>query len=156
AGLVHLYALDSDRHEPDGTTADSTQGTWLKQKLAASKSCYDVVYFHHPPYSNGSHGPSPNMRWPFRTWGAEVVLAGHDHIYQRFEVDGIPYIVNGLGGSSRYEFGTPDAGAAALSQYNEDFGAMLVTATPNSIRYDFVTTDGARRDSVETPGHCRP
>src|SRR5258707_12763038 len=74
-GVVHLYAVDSDPHEPDGVKPDSVQGKWLKARLAASKSCYDVVYFHHPPYSSAWHGPSAVMRWPFRAWAAELVLS---------------------------------------------------------------------------------
>ena len=57
-GLVHLYAMDSDEHEPDGNSATSKQALWLKDKLAASKSCYDLVYFHYPAYSSGDHGSS--------------------------------------------------------------------------------------------------
>jgi hypothetical protein len=154
-GLVHLYALDSDRHEPDGVTADSTQAHWLEQRLAASKSCFDLVYFHHPAYSTGPHGSSEYMRWPFHAWGAEAVLAGHDHIYERFEIDGIPYIVNGLGGASRYEL-KDDSGAAPIYKYNAGYGATLVTASPTGIRYEFFTTDGARRDSLDVPATCKP
>ena len=145
-GLVHLYALDSDVHEPDGISPESRQAAWLKQRLAVSKACYDVVYFHHPAYSTADHGPTLPMRWPYRKWGAEVVLAGHDHTYERFEVDGIPYFVNGLGGTSKYEFPT-----AALPEtrfrYNEEFGAMRVAATPAQITYEFITVDG----KSETP-----
>lgn len=69
-GPVHLFALDSDPREPDGTTADSIQGRWLKAALASSTSCHDIVYFHHPAYSSGPHGSSFDMRWPFEAWGA--------------------------------------------------------------------------------------
>jgi tartrate-resistant acid phosphatase type 5 len=155
-GLVHLYALDSDRHEPDGTAAESTQAEWLKQRLSQSKSCFDIVYFHHPPYSNGPHGPSTYMRWPFRAWGAEAVLAGHDHIYERFEIDGIPYIVNGVGGAERYEFTEGNRGGASLFRYNSGVGAMLVTASATALRFEFITADGVRRDSSESPAHCKP
>jgi hypothetical protein len=60
-GLVHLYALDSDPHEPDGTKLDSVQAQWLKEKLASSKACYDVVYFHHAAYSSALHGSTLAM-----------------------------------------------------------------------------------------------
>ena len=103
-GLVHLYAMDSDEHEPDGNKATSKQALWLKDKLAASKSCYDLVYFHYPAYSTGDHGSDTDLRWPFETWGAEAVLSGHDHSYERFQVGGIPYFVNGLGAAGIYKF----------------------------------------------------
>src|SRR5262249_29155524 len=81
-GLVHLYALDSDPQEPDGVTATSVQAKWLKARLKASKSCYDLVYFHHASYSSARHGSTENMRWPFHEWGAEAVFTGHDHTYE--------------------------------------------------------------------------
>jgi hypothetical protein len=149
-GLVHIYAVDSDPHEPDGITPDSVQGKWLKARLQASKSCYDVVFFHHPPYSSARHGSSPNMRWPFREWGAEVVLAGHDHTYERIVVDGIPYFVSGLGGASRYPFPSEPLPETKF-RYNEQAGAMLVNATPAAITYDFVTADGVKRDTFTVP-----
>jgi hypothetical protein len=80
-GPVHLFAMDSDPAEPDGTSATSTQAQWLQARLQASTACYDLVYFHHPPYNSGSHhGSSTGMRWPFKAWGADAVLAGHEHV----------------------------------------------------------------------------
>jgi hypothetical protein len=153
-GLVHLYALDSDPREPDGIDVESQQAAWLKQRLHASKSCYDVVYFHHPSYSTSEHGSTLPMRWPFRAWGAEVVMAGHDHTYERFAVDGIPYFVNGLGGASKYDFpGT--ALPETKFRYNEEYGAMLVTATTTAIAYEFFTIDGKKRDTFSVPGNCQ-
>jgi hypothetical protein len=153
-GLVHLYALDSDPREPDGISAESRQGDWLKQRLAASTACYDVVYFHHPAYSTSEHGSALPLRWPFRKWGAEVVLAGHDHTYERFLVDGIPYFVNGLGGASKYDFPATPLPETKF-RYNEEFGAMRVTATPAEIIYEFFTIDGKKRDTLSMPGNCR-
>src|SRR5438105_3897204 len=92
AAIGDYGADDSDEHEPDGPTADAPQGGWLQRALAASTACFKVVYFHHPPYSSGNF-EVPRMRWPFKGWGADVVLAGHDHLYERFEVDGLPYFV---------------------------------------------------------------
>jgi tartrate-resistant acid phosphatase type 5 len=153
-GIVHLFALDSDVHEPDGISPESKQAAWLKQRLETSKACYDVVYFHHPAYSTADHGPTLAMRWPFQKWGAEVVLAGHDHTYERFEVDGIPYFVNGLGGASRYEFPTAPIPETRF-RYNEEFGAMRVTATRTQITYEFFTIDRKKRDAFTAPANCR-
>jgi tartrate-resistant acid phosphatase type 5 len=154
-GLVHLYAIDSDASEPDGTGATSTQAAWLKEHLASSKACFDIVYFHHPPYSTSRHGSSPEMRWPFHQWGAEAVMSGHDHVYERSTVDGIPYFVNGVGGAPRYDFPAPPAPETQF-RYNAGFGAMLVTATQSGITYDFFTVDGTKRDTLTTPARCSP
>src|SRR5262245_35447914 len=89
-GPVHLYAINSNAEEPDGYQPTGTQGTWLKDRLASSTSCFDLVYFHHPPYSSGYHGSRTYMDWPFAAWGAEATFAGHDHNYERLEVSGIP------------------------------------------------------------------
>jgi len=153
-GLVHLYALDSDVREPDGITDESRQAAWLEQRLAASKSCYDIVYFHHPAYSTSEHGSALPLRWPFRKWGADVVFAGHDHTYERLEVDGIPYFVNGLGGASKYDFPLTPIPETKF-RYNEEFGAMRVTATPTAIAYEFFTIDGKKRDAFTKSGPCR-
>jgi hypothetical protein len=153
-GLVHLYAIDSDSHEPDGNTATSKQALWLKDKLAASKSCFDLVYFHHPAYSTGEHGSSTEMRWPFEAWGAEAVLAGHEHDYERFQVGGIPYYVVGTAGAGLRPFT-----AAALPETkfrNADaYGAMLITATTTGITFDFIGRDGKKVDSLTVPKTCR-
>jgi tartrate-resistant acid phosphatase type 5 len=79
-GPVHFFALDSDENEPDRVNQASIQAGWLQQALAASTSRWNVVYFHYPPYSSGMHGSTAWMRWPFAAWGADVVLAGHDHL----------------------------------------------------------------------------
>jgi tartrate-resistant acid phosphatase type 5 len=145
-GNVHFYVVDSDSHEPDGVTATSTQALWLKNKLATSTSKWDVVYFHHPPYSSGSnHGSTVGMRWPFKLWGAEVVLSGHDHTYERLLIDGMPYFVNGAGGKSLYGFRTPITGSQV--RYNAKYGAMMVDANNTTMTFKFINVDGVVIDN---------
>jgi hypothetical protein len=144
-GPVQFFALDSDPREPDGITATSKQGTWLRDTLATSKSQWRVVYFHHAAYSSGDHGNTAEMQWPFGDWGATVVLAGHDHDYERIHVDGLPYFVNGAGGNRLYDFHTPVAGSRA--RYNADQGAMLVEASDRIIVYRFINRKGKLIDS---------
>lgn len=144
-GPVHLFAIDSDAHEPDGTSSTSAQAGWLQSTLAASTAPWQLVYMHHPPFSSGSHGSNTRMQWPYQAWGADAVLAGHDHTYERIIRDGIPYFVNGLGGASRYPFGTPVAGSQA--RYNADYGALLVEATDNSITFQFISRAGTVIDT---------
>jgi tartrate-resistant acid phosphatase type 5 len=158
-GLVHLYAVDSDSDEPDDRDQDSAQAHWLQSRLAASTSCYNLVYFHHPPYSSGRHGSSTTMRWPFSAWGADAVLNGHDHTYERLEVDGIPYFVNGAGGASLYDFeniGDLPPEATSLVRYNQDYGAMLVTATTGGITYQFYNASGSLIDEYTPPQQACP
>ncbi|MBA4312160.1 MAG: alkaline phosphatase [Chlorobiaceae bacterium] len=142
-GPVHFFALDSDIHEPDGNTDTSIQAQWLKGRLSSSTSIWKVVYLHHAPYSSGKdHGNFPPAQWHFKEWGADVVLAGHEHLYERLTIDSLLYLVNGAGGRSLYTFANPIEGSQV--RYCEDYGAQLVTATKDSITFQFIT----RKDSV--------
>jgi hypothetical protein len=144
-GPIQFFALDSMPGEPDGITSDSAQGLWLQQKLAASGACWKVVFFHHSPHSSGLHGSMKWMRWPFKEWGADVVLSGHDHNYERLIIDGFPYFINGLGGGARYDLRNPQEGSQIF--FNKTHGAQLVEVNGGSITLTFVTRDG---DVVDT------
>ncbi len=126
-GPVQIFAVDSDYREPDGSSSDSIQAAWLRQRLAASTTPWKLVLMHEPPYSSGLHGSSTRLRWPYQAWGASAVLSGHDHTYERVVLDGFPYFVNGLGGSSRTWFVVPIPGSQV--RYNADSGAMLIEAS---------------------------
>jgi hypothetical protein len=156
-GLLHLFALNSDFAEPEGVTADSIQANWLREELAASTACFDVVFSHVPPYSSGRHGSGVYMRWPFAAWGADVILSGHDHTYERIEADGILYFVNGLGGQSRYGFaheGELPPGVTSQARFSREFGAMLVTVTTSSLTAQFYQADGVLIDQYEMEKDC--
>jgi hypothetical protein len=144
-GPVHFFALDSDPNEPDGRASNSAQGQWLRARLAASDARWKLIYFHHPPYSSGPHGSDAEMQWPFQAWGATAVLAGHDHTYERLDVAGLPYFVNGLGGRSLYAFGPPLPETQA--RYNADYGAMLVNANEQTLTFQFINRAGALIDT---------
>lgn len=139
-GIVHFFALDSDTREPDGVGRSSKQAEWLKAALAASTAPWQIVYTHYPPYSSGYHGSTPWMQWRFAEWGADAVLAGHDHTYERLFVDGIPFFVNGLGGGKIYPFLATHPGS--LFRYNNTHGALWVEATPEQITFQFFAVPG--------------
>ncbi len=102
---------------------------------------------HYPPYSSGQHGSTDWARWPYAEWGADVVLAGHDHTYERLDENGLTYIVNGLGGNGRYDF--VDILDGSLVRYNADYGAMRVEATDTHIVFEFINRKGAVVDTFE-------
>jgi predicted phosphodiesterase len=145
-GNVHFFALNSDRNEPDGVTAGSRQAQWLRAALAAAPERWKVVYFHHAPYSSGPHGSTMELQWPFKEWGASVVLAGHDHHYERLNADGLPYFINGLGGRSIYGLGSRRVPQSQLA-FSGDYGAMRLEATPDSLTLQFFTR---RRTLIDT------
>lgn len=144
-GPVHFFALDSDSREPDGVGSSSVQAQWLQSRLQASQSPWQIVFFHHAPYSSGLHGGTNWMQWPFAEWGADAVLAGHDHTYERIFRDGIVYFVNGLGGGAKYYFTVPIDGSQA--RYNDDYGAMLVEATTDQVTFQFINRSGQEIDN---------
>jgi tartrate-resistant acid phosphatase type 5 len=146
-GPVHLFALDDIDNEPDGVGASSIQAQWLKAGLAESTSTWNIVYMHYAPYSSGTHGSTDWARWPYAEWGADAVLAGHDHTYERLVENGLVYFVNGLGGAGRYEFLHHVDGS--LVRYNSDYGAMRVEATETEIMFEFITRTGVVVDSFE-------
>jgi tartrate-resistant acid phosphatase type 5 len=144
-GPVHLFIVNSDEHEPDGVSSGSDQANWLSSRLAASTAPWKLVVFHHAPFS--SSAPTPRMNWPFREWGADAVLAGHAHNYERIHRDGMPYFVNGLGGHSIVPFDSWIEGSAV--QYDANYGAMRVTAAEVRITFEFysIAGGGTRIDS---------
>jgi hypothetical protein len=139
-GPVHFFAIDSDSREPDGVSSSSIQADWLREGLAAAEEPWKVVYMHHPAYSSAVHGSIAWMQWPFAEWGADAVLAGHDHVYERLEVDGLTYLISGLGGFGPYNFNTPLPGS--LVRFNDDYGALFVEAMQDAITFQFVTRAG--------------
>lgn len=108
-GEVHFVGLDSNADlAPDGA-----QSRWLEADLAASKLPVKVAYFHHPAFTNGRHGEdeeeSRAMRGTFvpilARHGVQLVLAGHDHDYERLAPrDGIQFFVSGSGGAGLRPF----------------------------------------------------
>jgi hypothetical protein len=79
------------------------------------------------------------MQWPYAAWGADLVLAGHDHCYERLQLDGITYVVSGLGGASLYSFGPAVDGSVA--RYNDDYGVTLLEADSNELSISFFTIE---------------
>lgn len=146
-GPVHFFAIDSDDAEPDGVEVDGAQAAWLRKRLTSSTAPWQIVYMHHPPYSSGDHGSTPDLQWPFFEWGADVVMAGHDHHYERIERDGGVYLINGLSGNpKRYGIGSPVDGSQ--HSFNARHGAIRGDASDTRLTLVFVDTDGATVDQV--------
>ncbi|NOY72508.1 MAG: fibronectin type III domain-containing protein [Gammaproteobacteria bacterium] len=98
---------------------------------------------HHSPYSSENssslNGSQPDLQWPYEEWGADAVIASHDHVYERLFVGEIPYFVNGVGGRSVRTFGPPLP--QSQFRYNAGYGAMLITADSESILYEFYSVN---------------
>ena len=102
-GGVRFIGLNT--HNPSYSPG-STQHDWLLAELQSSEyndATWHIVYFHHPPYSSGSHGGEAgvqnNLVPLFEQYGVDMVFNGHDHHYERSFKDGVYYIVAGGGGA---------------------------------------------------------
>ena len=103
-GPAHFAVLDSDASVGE---MKNIIAPWLEKDLKASHATWKFVVFHHPPYTEGLHGDSdrtkPLLVPAIEAGGANVVLNGHDHDYERFvPINGITYIVTGEGGGPLY------------------------------------------------------
>ena len=135
---VDLFVIDDYYLEPDGHRVDSVQAEWLRNELAASDAEWKLIINHFPPYTNGTGG-SPSIRWPFKEWGADAMLSGHVHSYQRMQREGMTFIVNGLGGISLNPLLRPTQWTRF--QYNKQYGATMIEASETQLTMELVTID---------------
>lgn len=105
-GSWHLVVLNSNCGPAGGCGPGSRQQRWLAADLERSTARCTLAYWHHARFSSGLHGSDPTMAALWGTLaraGVDVVLAGHDHHYERFApIDGIRSFVVGTGGRSNY------------------------------------------------------
>ena len=135
-GPVHFFMLDSGPYP--GTSPDvASQQAWLQNALAASTAAWNIVMFHKPAYTGGTHGNATDMQWDFDGWGADFVMAGHVHIYERIQKDGIRYFTTGASGSDVRTGST----TADTEVYFSGRGAMRVNASDTSITFEYVRQD---------------
>jgi hypothetical protein len=153
-GPVHFFLLDGGydnsnvNRQADGVDAASAQAEWFYARAKASKARWKVAIIHQQPYtSQTSRTPGYTaLRWPFKDY-VDLVVSGHGHLYERLEVAGLPYIVNGLGGATKTTFG--DALPESLVRYDATHGAMKVEADCTTFKSEFIATDGTVIDTLE-------
>jgi hypothetical protein len=152
-GDWHVVALNSMCEYVGGCDATSPMVTWLEQDLAANPTTCTVAYFHHPLFSSGQHGNELKMR---PTWdalyaaGADVVVSGHDHDYERFAPQtpsgvadpelGIREFVVGTGGAGLRSFGSIRPNSEVRN--SNTHGVLKLTLHPSSYDWHFVSVAG--------------
>jgi uncharacterized protein YjdB/PKD repeat protein len=149
-GAWHMVVINSNLD----MSAGSAQEQWLRADLAAHPAVCTAAYWHHPRFSSGGNGSTPATQpiWQaLYDFGADLVMNGHDHNYERFapqtptgarnDATGIREIVAGTGGNSLYSWpGAPIANSEL--RINENYGVLKVTLWPTSYDWDFIPVAG--------------
>jgi concanavalin A-like lectin/glucanase superfamily protein/fibronectin type III domain protein len=155
-GAWHVVVLNSVcDYVPGGCDEYSPQRQWLDADLSAHPTACTLAYWHHPRFSSGFHGNYPETYWLWETLyqhGAELVLSGEDHDYERFApqnsdgtadaAKGLRQFVVGTGGRFHYTF--PAGGLQPNSEVRNDdtYGVLKLTLHSGSYDWKFLPEAG--------------
>jgi acid phosphatase type 7 len=152
-GSWHLIALNSECRPIGGCGPGSPQERWLRADLAAHPAECTLAYWHHPRFSSGYHGDTPDLDGLWRALheaGAEIVLNGHDHDYERFapqdpsgtldETRGIRQFVVGTGGANHRAFETVKPNSEVRNA--DTFGVLVLTLGTGHYTWRFIPEPG--------------
>jgi acid phosphatase type 7 len=153
AGTWRVYVLNSNCADIGGCKAGSAQERWLRQDLAENPRPCVLAMWHHPRFSSGPHGNNPITQplWEaLYEAGADLILNGHDHTYERFAPQtptgaadpehGIVEMVVGTGGRSHYDF--PTARDNSLVRDNTTFGVLRLVLASGGWSFQFIPAAG--------------
>jgi 3',5'-cyclic AMP phosphodiesterase CpdA len=145
AGAWHVVALNSSIDVGPG----SPQAAWLARDLAAHPGRCTLAYWHTPRFSSGPHGSRARMAAFWKLLydsGADVVLSGHDHLYERFApmdtagrrdpARGIRQFVAGTGGAGLYHAFGRQPNSEVLN--DRTHGVLHLTLEPGGYRWRFI------------------
>jgi hypothetical protein len=151
-GAWHVVVLNSNC-EKVGCEAGSPQEIWLRADLAAHRNPCALAIWHHPLFTSGPHGDSLATKPLWQALydaGAEVVIGGHDHDYERFAPQdaegrldaarGIREFVVGTGGRSTRPFATVKANSEIRA--TGSFGVLKLTLRPAAYEWRFLPVEG--------------
>ena len=150
-GSWHIVSLSSEK-------LSSAQESWLKADLASNRNKCTLAFWHRPLFTSGHHPPATQMRSLFRILynaGADVVLSGHNHQYERFApqtpdgkadaAKGITEFVAGTGGSGTlYAFNSTKPNSKFRYK---GYGVLKLQLSASSYSYSFVPLSGSNKDS---------
>jgi len=164
-GTWHIVVLNSECVQVGGCEAGSAQEKWLRDDLAEHPVACTLAYFHKPLFSSGgAHGDDLSVKplWDaLYQAGADVVVNGHDHDYERFAPQtpegisdanrGIREFVVGTGGKNHRPFGASHANSEVRD--TEAFGVLKLTLLPGHYQWKFVP-EGEKSFSDSGEGTC--
>jgi len=150
-GSWHIIALNSEIN----INAGSMEEQWLRTDLATHTNTCTLAYWHQPRFSSGTvHGSNDTMDALWQAlydYGADVVINGHEHIYERFAAQnpegtaepnrGIREFIVGTGGAYLdYPVGTPIANSEVIN--NDTYGVIKLTLHETSYNWEFIPIAG--------------
>jgi hypothetical protein len=142
-GDVHFFIINGN--DP----SNSSMRSWLQSGLGASTSAWNIVVIHQAPYSTGAYGDISASQMPYGAWGADFVISGHNHHFERLsKADGganVRYFIAGYGGQNSVSHSScSGSGSAATSEAcaANTRGAMLITASDTQITLAYYNTSG--------------
>ena len=152
-GSWRIYVLNSSCAAINGCDAGSAQERWLRRDLADNPRTCVLAMWHHPLFSSGEHGDDSSTRALWHALydaGAELVLNGHDHDYERFAAQspagradsarGLVELVVGTGGRSHYDF--LSIRANSLVRDNSTYGLLRLELADGGWSFEFVPVAG--------------
>src|SRR3954471_16662514 len=153
-GSWHVVSLNSELYSQGTQASHADQENWLRADLASQPAKCTLAYFHRPLFSSGTYGPTPEVRtlWDilYRA-GADVILNGHEHHYERFlpesptgaadSVRGIEQIIAGTGGGELRKLRQPLA-ANSVVQIHGHFGVLKLELGDGEYSHVFIDANG--------------
>ena len=146
---------------------DVLQKLWLRADLRSHARRCTVVYFHHPRFSSGRHGSQYEMQqfWDIMyANGVDIVLVGHDHLYERFapqtpdavrdDLFGIRQFTVGTGGAEFYAVSTVQPNSEVI--INDTHGVISLALDAGSYAWAFVGVDGSPPLALRGTSPSRP
>lgn len=160
-GTWHVISLNSELYFEHGSEAEAkAQEDWLRADIVAHPARCTMAYFHRPLFSSGTYGASPEVRalWDILSaGGADLILNGHEHHYERFlpqtpagvadSATGIEEIIAGTGGGELRKLRYTLAANTAY-QIHGHFGVLKLTLGAGDYRHAFIDAS----DRVWDPG----
>jgi hypothetical protein len=151
----HVVVLNSNCARVSGCFEGSPQQRWLERDLNDNRSVCTLAVWHYPLFSSGLEGPSESVRPLWDTLyasGADVVLNGHNHAYERFDPldptgkpdprHGIREFVVGTGGRSHYPFASGEVQPNSVVRNDTTFGVLKLVLYPNRYSWTFLPITG--------------
>jgi 3',5'-cyclic AMP phosphodiesterase CpdA len=141
---VRFFVLDT-------VTLDAAQIEWVQRELDESGTHWKIAFFHHPIYTSGRYQPAAGrlrnrLEHVLVAGGVDVVLAGHEHFYERIHPQhGITYFISGAAGSLRKGDIRPTRLTAR--GFDTDYHFMVFEAAGDELYFQVISRTGETIDA---------